>query len=102
MSSTRRQDGRLPKVGDVYAIPVADGRFGACRGMALRREGRGSDEQLQFVAVTGYVGPAPPDIGHPDLRKTLVLTCDDWDEPYAAWVQDPAAGRLHACGGHQA
>lgn len=81
--------GPLPGTGEVLAIPLADGQFGACRVLGVRRKGRGTDQQLSYVVGTRYVGPEPPSLKDRSLRKPIVLTCDDYDEPFAFWVLGP-------------
>ena len=81
--------GPPPEVGEVLAIPLADGQFGACRVLGVRRQGRGTDEQVSYVVATRYVEPEPPGIKHRALRKKLVVTCDDDDEPFGWWVLGP-------------
>jgi Domain of unknown function (DUF6985) len=78
--------GPPPEVGEVLAVPLADGQFGACRVLGVRREGRGTPEQVSYVVATRYVGPEPPGLKDRALRRTLVLICDDDDEPFAFWV----------------
>jgi hypothetical protein len=75
-----------PKPGDVYLMPLEDGRLGACR--VLRA--RGGREPAVLVAATPWVGTAPPDLSEPALREVLVLTHHSWrDEPEMSWVDDP-------------
>jgi hypothetical protein len=60
-------------IGDVYAFPLGNGRFGACR---VIREGTAKERNVgEFIVVAcAYVGDAPPHIDHPDLRTLLPLT----------------------------
>lgn len=81
--------GPPPEVGEVLAVPLADGQFGACRVLGVRREGRGTDQQVSYVVATRYVGPEPPHLTDQALQETLVVTCDDENEPFAYWVWGP-------------
>jgi hypothetical protein len=81
--------GPPPEVGEVLAVPPADGQSGAGRVLGVRREGHGTERRASYVVATRYVGPEPPAREHRALRKALVLTCDDDDEPFAWWVLGP-------------
>jgi hypothetical protein len=70
---------REPEVGDVYAVPLADGRFGAVR--VFRRQDRSS-----LLATTEFLGAEPPTIDEPALRRTVVRRRFRYqDSPAVCW-----------------
>jgi len=72
-------------VGDVFAIPLPDGRYGACRVLRVR-----DDPPGVLVAASPWVGAAPPDVGEPLLRTILNQTHHSWDgRPCVGWVDEP-------------
>ena len=79
----------LPEVGQVFLLPLDDGRFGACR--VLRRS-TPTDEKLlgaPSVLVVGcaWSGEAAPDLSEPLLQEVLRLTHGSWKGTTAAsWV----------------
>ncbi len=71
--------------GDVFAMPLEDGRWGACRVLQMK-----GDPLAALVATSPWIGSAPPDLTEPTLRKVLRLTHHSWDKgPCLAWVSDP-------------
>src|SRR5437868_6323041 len=84
-----RKSGSLPltkvKVGDVFAMPLPDGRYGACRVLAVR-----DNPPSVLVAASPWVGAAPPDVAEPLLRTVLNQTHHNWqDDPCVVWVSEP-------------
>jgi len=87
----RKAKHALPNRGDVFLMPLEDGRFGVCR--VLRRC---TPEDLSFisrddvlVAATPWVGVGKPDLSEPLLRETLVLNHHSWEnQPQIIWVRD--------------
>jgi hypothetical protein len=88
---SKRQDNfgesELPEEGAVFAFPLKDGRFGACR--VLRRlpiartelgewTGNKDDGWCVRVAVTPWVGKKPPKLTESLLREMLTLTHHSW------------------------
>jgi hypothetical protein len=68
--------------GDVYLLPLPDGRLGACRMMKWN-----SDESLLMVAASPWVGAEAPDLAEPQLQAVLRLTHHNrQDEPCIGWV----------------
>ncbi|WP_020470039.1 hypothetical protein [Zavarzinella formosa] len=78
------------KAGSTFAVPLADGRFGACR--VLRAD---SDREMSLFAATEYVDSRPPDITNPLLRTILTANgtyylislgrCVKWQH----WIEPP-------------
>lgn len=56
--------------GAAFSVPLADGRFGACR--VLRAEPE-KDDGMSLVAATPYVGAKPPAISEPSLAAILLM-----------------------------
>jgi hypothetical protein len=82
------------QVGDVFALPLPDGRYGACR--VLRRR---DDPPGVLVAASPWVGAAPPDLAEPLLRTILTQSHHHWqDEPCVYWVNDPVPAEFLALG----
>ena len=82
----------LPVEGAAFAVPLEDGRFGACR--VIR--GTTSDEAEEhgaesvLVASSAWIGDAVPNSQDPDLRPVLTLTHHSWDnKPEILWISDP-------------
>jgi hypothetical protein len=72
--------------GDLFALPLEDGRWGACR--VLRK----STDPLQVVVQTSaWIGDAPPaDLNDPRLVTPLLLTHHAWGGVADLhWVSDP-------------
>ena len=64
-------------VGDVYAVPLADGRFGACRVIrepmvfSVPAEAK---PNWRLVVACQYVGTDAPAADHPDVRRLLTAS----------------------------
>lgn len=82
----RRRPLTQVKPGDVYALPLEDGRWGVCR--VLRRKG---DPPEALVVTSAWIGDTPPgDLTDPLLRTPLVLTHHSWSGvPNLSWVSEP-------------
>jgi hypothetical protein len=85
----------VPPPGAIILLPLVDGRFGAAR--VLRNPT--PEEQKCFmvpvalVAVTPWVGEGPPDLGVPELHRTLRLTHEfNPPELCVQWASTPPAG----------
>ena len=73
------------KVGEVFAMPLPDGRYGACRVLQTR-----DDPPGVLVAASPWVGAALPDLAEPLLRTILNKTHHAWQgQPCADWVSEP-------------
>lgn len=69
-------------VGDVFLMPLEDGRLGACRILRTNAE-----EDSVLVAATNWVGTEPPDLSEPQLRTILLKSHHAWKgAPCAHWV----------------
>src|SRR5262245_21381522 len=67
--------------GATFAVPLTDGRYGACRILRVRPEAK-----ISLFAATRYVGTERPDLSNPLLRSILVMNSpgsDNW--PCVLW-----------------
>ena len=73
---TRKRQREPLTVGDVFIVPLADGRFGAVRVIRPRstNDPFADDPDLRVVAATHYIAAAKPTIDDPALRQLLTLT----------------------------
>src|SRR5436189_3495829 len=73
----------LPIVaGDVFAIPLEDGRFSVCRVLRIRDK-----TGLMFVASSAWIGSKVPEMTDSALRPLLRLTHHSWKNKICAvWV----------------
>jgi hypothetical protein len=64
-------------VGATFSVPLADGRFGACRVLRIRRPAKdilaSLDLGMSLFAATEYIDAKPPRISDSRLRSILVL-----------------------------
>ena len=91
MAKRRRPKTEPLAVGAVYAMPLEDGRWGACRVVRGRlREEFDRWKGYSVVAATAVVADAPPALGHPDLRRIIVLNHHAHrGDPAATWLTGP-------------
>jgi hypothetical protein len=75
------------QVGDTFAVPLADGRYGACRVLRVHGPGPGApDRQDVLLAALAWVGTEPPPLTEPRLRLLLRTTCHGQDgRPRVSW-----------------
>lgn len=75
--------------GDLFAMPLAGGRWGVCRVLRVKR-------QQVLVQSSPWVGDAPPaDLSDPLLVQPLVKTHHSWDNSIdRMWVDDPPPADL--------
>jgi len=85
----RRRTRKLPYPGDVFLIPLKDGRFGVCR--VLRRDPPAFvGKKGVLVAATPWTGNHVPDLSEPQLHEVLVLSHHGWDSERAVlWTSYP-------------
>src|SRR5207253_11375553 len=60
--------------GATWAVPLADGRFGACRVLRVDPE-----REMSLFAATSYIGAKPPSLTEPLLTSILLMNsvgCD--------------------------
>ena len=90
----------LPEVGAVFAMPLADGRWGACRVLSASPPPLISKKNDScHVAACDWVGDAVPGITEPRLRKVLRLTHHSWqNEPHVVWVAGRPPGEFRRIG----
>src|SRR5262245_41886149 len=74
--------------GDLFALPLANGLWGAC--LVLRKISD-PDNPRVLVRASAWIGDAPPDdLTDPRLRAPLILTHRAWGgSPFVNWVSDP-------------
>src|SRR5262249_157938 len=76
--------------GATFAVPLEDGRYGACRVLRVRPEA-----EISLFAATDYAGQKPPELADPLLRSILVmnsLACDNWRFAlWQYWIEPPPA-----------
>jgi hypothetical protein len=82
---------RFPTVGEAFAVPLPDGRFGACRVLQLRDVTTKWPKFL--VAAATWVGDEPPNLDETQLRPILVV---DYFVHY--YGEDPRRSYLWADG----
>ena len=70
-------ENRFKEPGATFSVPLADGRFGACR--VLRAEPE-KDGGMSLFAATRYVGAKSPDITEPLLASILVMESVGYDK----------------------
>ena len=69
-------------------MPLADGRFGACR--VVRKGSSAFGAKSVLVVATPWVGYGAPDLSAPTLKQVLVLNHHAWqDDPAALWTSYP-------------
>ena len=76
------------QVGDTFAIPLADGRYGACRVLRVHGPGPGApDRHDVLLAALAWVGTEPPPLSEPRLRLLLRTTCQGQEgKPCVSWL----------------
>ncbi len=69
-------------------MPLADGRFGACR--VLRKGSSAFGAKSVLVVATPWIGHDVPELSEPMLKQVLVLNHHAWkDKPAALWMAYP-------------
>jgi hypothetical protein len=77
----------LPNPGDVFLMPLEDGRFGVCRVIQKSFE-RGEERVL--VVATPWIGSREPELSETLLREVLMLNHHVWGNvPAALWIFYP-------------
>ena len=82
----------LPSPGDVFLMPLSDGRFGVCR---VLRENTESErvthgEPYVLVASSSWIGDRAPDLNDKRIRQISLLTHHSWQkQPDLNWVSEP-------------
>jgi len=96
MSTEQSEATRLPERGEVFLMPLADGRIGACRVLRGVLDGEEAREVWQrgcvLVAATPWVGDEPPALNEPLLREVLRIRVShhsNAQHPYLGWVREP-------------
>lgn len=92
MAKKRKEKAPKPVAGDVFAVKLPDGRFGAVR--VLQTAGHEKVDQVVvfpgscLVATTPYLGTEPPSLDDPVLREILPRNFFSWNGKLAlTWVE---------------
>jgi hypothetical protein len=76
---------RRVRPGDVFLMPLEDGRYGVCRVLRTRPE-----QGDVLAAASPWVGASAPALDEPQVRQILRLTHHNWqDVPYVGWMSAP-------------
>jgi hypothetical protein len=81
----------LPKPGDAFLMPLADGRFGFCHIVDIPAKVLGKRNSGHvIVEASSWVGNSAPDLNDPQLRKTLIQTHHGWGpNTWRVFVRSP-------------
>ena len=80
---------RKVQAGDVFAMPLSDGRYGVCRVLRVQDQPR-----QVLVTASPWVGSTLPDLSEPELRTCLNLTHHSWsNSPCMNWISEPVPVR---------
>src|SRR4051812_8838898 len=87
---------RLPSPGDVFAVALPRGYFGAIRVIQERatKLERRYEEHYSLVEVTDWMEPGIPELTDPRLRTVRELG----GEPFWGWVEGPPPAELRYLG----
>jgi hypothetical protein len=90
----------LPKPGDAFLMPLADGRFGFCHVIDLPARVLGGRATGQIMVETSsWIGEAAPDLNDPRLREVLVQTHHGWGpNAWRVMVRGPAPDSFQRIG----
>jgi hypothetical protein len=81
----------LPGAGDVFAFPISDGRYGACRVLRCASEGEAKElgQPCVLISCSAWIGDSIPEAPNEQMRDTLYLTHHSWKgQPELYWVSD--------------
>jgi len=82
----------LPNPGDVFLMPLGDGRFGVCRVLRTNTEAERKfhGDPRVLVACSQWIGTETPDLGDAQLRQIQKLTHHSWKNGLnMCWVSEP-------------
>lgn len=85
----RKTSVTLPEAGQVFAFPLEDGRYGACRVLrsASEDEVKELGERCVLVSCSTWIGDSIPNAPNEQMRETLCLTHHSWKgQPELFWV----------------
>jgi hypothetical protein len=88
----RKKTVQLPSQGDAFAVPLADGRYGACRVIldASSEAARQKKFACVLVASSAWIGAEIPKCDDPALRPILCLTHHSHSgQRELIWINDP-------------
>lgn len=97
---SRKSDSALPKPGEAFLMPLADGRFGFCHviGVPERVLGKRNTDKVA-IETSAWIGDAVPDLNDPKLRKVLVQTHHGWGpNKWRVMVRGPAPDSFQRLG----
>ncbi len=86
----------LPNPGDVFLMPLEDGRFGVCRILQKGRQGR---QDRVLVIASPWIDSGEPDLSLPLLREVLTLNHHAWqNSPAMLWLWQPLPAEFKQIG----
>lgn len=87
MAKKRKKENALPNLGDVFLMPLEDGRFGVCR---VIQKGLQDGRERVLVAASPWIGSGRPDLSEPLLREILLLNHHAWKNALVVlWTSAP-------------
>jgi hypothetical protein len=94
MAKSKKQ-APLCQPGDVYAVPLSEGRLGAVR--VLGRDEQHKPQLFYLVATSPYLGREPPQLDDSTLRQILHRTYFAWaGRPALLWLRGaPPSSLIH-------
>lgn len=104
MAKKRTKPVPLPDPGDVFLMPLGDGRFGVCRVLRANteEERKGHGAPYVLVAASPWVGTDAPDLTDARVRRVQRLThhnWKNWKNPLNIhWVSDPPPAEFRRLG----
>jgi hypothetical protein len=92
MAKTKSAVANQNQIGATFAVPLADGQYGAIRvvGVDPKKDGGGV-----WFAATEYVGPKPPKLEEPALARIQILDTSGFSHaprPCVWWQREPPPG----------
>ena len=98
----RKKKVQLPAAGDVFAVPLEDGRYSVCRVIADKTTNPRLSIHAVLVASSAWIGPEVPELDEELHRLILIRThhCDE-SESTGSWIEtpEPALGWVKDNGG---
>lgn len=98
----RKKKVSLPAAGDVFAVPLEDGRYSVCRVISDRTTNPRLSIHAVLVASSPWIGPTVPELDEELHRPILIRThhCDE-SESTGSWIRtpEPASGWMKSSSG---
>src|SRR5688572_23128878 len=89
---SRPPQATLPNPGEVFLMPLEDGRFGVCRVLRENTEAERNAHGCRciLVASSSWIGSEAPSLDDPQVRTIQKLTHHSWKKQLnICWVSDP-------------